>query len=243
MRQRATGTTQTAGPAPPSFCSTAPRAVGSRPWLRFWLDHPWVEPLVFVVLALGFEWIVDPVASHGVEAAYLTVVVLIPLASNVLHRDGPRTLGFRFDNVLRSGREVLPVSLIALAVIVGLSLGSGHGLDLGARFRESLWNYPLWGLAQQWALQGFVHRRLCDAWHRRRLAAVASSLLFGALHFPNPVLLVFTVVGGLAWCLLYQRHQNLFTLALSHGWLAAVALVSLPPAWVHGLRVGPEYWG
>jgi membrane protease YdiL (CAAX protease family) len=215
----------------------------SRRWFGFFLDHPWVEPLVFVALALIFEWVVDPVAPHWVEAVYLTVVVLIPLASNILHRDRPRVLGFRFNNFLRSARTVGPVSLAALVVIVAVSYLSGHGVNLGARFRESVWSYPLWGLAQQWALQGFVHRRLCDTWHRRQLAAIASALLFGSLHYPNPVLVVFTVVGGYVWCLLYQREQNLFTLALSHGWLAAVTLVGLPPAWIHGLRVGPEFWG
>lgn len=194
-------------------------------------------------LALVFEWVVDPVASHTVEAVYLTVVVLIPLASNILHRDHPRDLGFRLDNFARSGREVALASLVGLALIVALSFASGHGLNLGSRFRESIWTYPLWGLAQQWALQSFVQRRLCETWHRRVPVAAASALLFGALHYPNPVLVAFTVVGGFVWCLLYQRHQNLFTLALSHGWLAAVALTSLPPAWIHGLRVGPEYWG
>lgn len=263
MKQRVNRTVAPPGPGPVGpFCAmkvakavaaagagatmasaTAGTNARSRRWFGLFLDHPWVEPVIFVVLALIFEWVVDPVAPHWVEAVYLTIVVLIPLASNVLHRDRPRALGFRFDNFLRSARSVGPASLAALAVIVAVSYWSGHGVNLGARFRESVWTYPLWGMAQQWALQGFVHRRLCDTWHRPQLSAIASALLFGALHYPNPVLVVFTVVGGYVWCLLYQREQNLFTLALSHGWLAAVALVGLPPAWIHGLRVGPEFWG
>lgn len=250
MKQEANRTSAVSGPAPgASFCAgnapafSADPAGRRRRWFGFWLDHPWAEPLVFVILALGFEWIVDPVASHAVEAVYLTIVVLIPLASNVLHRDRPRALGFRFDNILPSARLVVPASLAVLAAIVAVSYASGHGVTVGTRLRQEIWAYPLWGLAQQWALQGFVHRRLCQAWGRRQPAAVASAVLFAALHFPNPVLVVFTLVGGYVWCLLYQREQNLFTLALSHGWLAAIALVSLPPVWIHGLRVGPEFWG
>lgn len=214
-----------------------------RRWFGFWLDHPWAQPLVFVVLALGFEWVVDPVASHAVEAAYLTVVILIPLASNLLHGDRPRALGFRFDNVVDSARLVVPVSLGILAVIVAVGYASGHGVTVGSRLRHEAWAYPLWGLAQQWALQGFVHRRLLESWGRRQPAAIASAVLFSALHVPNPVLVVFTLVGGYLWCILYQRERNLFTLAFSHGWLGAAALATLPPAWIHGLRVGPEFWG
>jgi membrane protease YdiL (CAAX protease family) len=228
-------------PAIPAPVSSRAGAGRRRRWFRFFLDHPWVEPVAFVALALGFEWIVDPVASRAVKGVYLTLVVLIPLASNVLHGDGPRALGFRVDNFLRSARMVGPASLAVLAVIVAVSYASGHGVALGPRLRQQLVYYPLWGLAQQWALQGFVHRRLCDTWHRRQPAAIASAVLFASLHYPNPVLVVFTLVGGYVWCLLYQRQQNLFTLALSHGWLGAIALVSLPAAWIHGLRVGPEF--
>ena len=210
---------------------------------RFWVDHAWLEPLVFVLLALGYEWVVHPIAPFAVKAIYLAVVVLIPLASNVIHGDRPRDLGFRFDNFLRSARSVGPVTLAALMVILILSYGSGHGVTVGPRLGQQLWYYPLWGLAQQWVLQGFVHRRLCDSWRRGRLAAIASSVLFSSLHFPNPVLVLFTLICGYAWCLLYRREQNLFTLALSHGWLGAMTMASLPRTWLHGLRVGPEFWG
>jgi membrane protease YdiL (CAAX protease family) len=210
---------------------------------RFWVQHSWLEPLIFVALALAYEWVVYPVASALVKVVFLTVVALIPLASNVLHRDRPHALGFRFDNFLRSARMVGPATLVALAIILSLSYASGHGVTVGVRLGQQLWYYPLWGLAQQWVLQGFVHRRLRESWRHRRLAAVGSSVLFSSLHFPNPALMVFTLIGGYAWCRYYQKEQNLFTLALSHGWLGAIALVSLPRAWMHGLRVGPEFWG
>ena len=199
--------------------------------------------MVFVALALAYEWVVHPVASLPVKVIFLSAIVLIPLVSNVVHRDTPRALGFRVDNLLRSARIVGPPSLAALVIILALSYGSGHGVTVGSRLGQQLWYYPLWGLAQQWVLQGFVHRRLCESMRHRQRTAIASSVLFSSLHFPNPALIVFTLVGGYAWCRFYQREQNLFTLALSHGWLGAILLVSLPREWIHGLRIGPEFWG
>ena len=51
-----------------------------------------------------------------------------------------------------------------------------------------------------------------------------------------------TVVVGYLWCRLYSRTPNLLTLAVSHAVLAALIMASLPPEWIHRLKVGPGYW-
>ena len=51
-----------------------------------------------------------------------------------------------------------------------------------------------------------------------------------------------TLVGGYVWCRLFHRQPNLFTLAISHGWLAVLVRYSWPAEWLHNLRIGPGYW-
>ncbi len=67
-------------------------------------------------------------------------------------------------------------------------------------------------------------------------------MLFASLHYPNMALVLVTLVGGYAWCRLFERHPNLITLAVSHGWLAVLLRAFWPAEWLHNLRIGPGFW-
>lgn len=166
----------------------------------------------------------------------------IPLASILLHRERPRELGLRLDNLARSARQVGIMTLAASAVVMACGIAGGGRIRLGADLIPIWLVYVVWGLLQQLALQGFVQRRLSVALGDPRKAALVSAVLFASLHLPNPVLAPATLITGYAWCRLYTRAPNLITLACSHATLAVLALVAFPPAWVHHLRVGPGYW-
>ncbi len=91
-------------------------------------------------------------------------------------------------------------------------------------------------------MQSFTYRRLREATERPPIAAGLTALLFAALHYPNLPLLLLTLAGGYVWCRLFERHANLITLALSHGWLAVLLRATWPAEWLHNLRIGPSYW-
>ena len=106
------------------------------------------------------------------------------------------------------------------------------------RFSE----YVFWAFLQQIGLQIFLTRRMQHVFKNPMIVAAASSLLFAMMHFPNPILMGFTFIGGFFWCLLFQKRPNLYALALSHAWLAVIALYCFPMEWMHQLRFGPDYW-
>ena len=203
---------------------------------------PGLEPLLFIGLALVYVWIVQPTRNDMIRTPLLIVIVLIPFLSNLLHSDRLTDLGLRFDNIWASGREVGLVAVIAAAGVVAIGLLAGAGPSWHPDVASALLLYPAWGLVQQYAMQAFTFKRLRDTSLSTSMSAGMAALLFASLHWPNLTLSLVTLVGGYAWCRLFHRHPNLFTLALSHGWLAVLLRYSWPATWLHNLRIGPSFW-
>ncbi len=63
--------------------------------------------------------------------------------------------------------------------------------------------------------------------------------MFAAAHLPNPLLMVVTLIGGAVAAVAYQRHRNLFFLALAHALIGTMLWLVVPDALSHNLRVGP----
>jgi membrane protease YdiL (CAAX protease family) len=102
---------------------------------------------------------------------------------------------------------------------------------------------PLWALFQQYALQGYINRRVQIVSGEGWKSALLVGLLFGVAHLPNPVLFGLTLLGGTIWAFIYQRAPNLFALALSHAAVSVAAALLFPSQWINSLRVGFKYFG
>ena len=205
--------------------------------------HPGLQAIVFVALVCLHIWRVDPVASDGARTLSVLFLTAIPICSNLLHWDRARDLGIRLDNLRDSGRLVVPATLVCslLLVALGAAFRWRSTMDLGAGLGAV--GYVGWGFSQQYALQGFVHRRLRESMGGGRRSAAVSALLFGIVHLPNPALVVAVTVAGYLWCRAYDRAPNLFMLAISHAWLATLLMTSVPVEIHHVMRIGPGYWG
>ncbi|MGD8698830.1 MAG: CPBP family glutamic-type intramembrane protease [Gemmatimonadales bacterium] len=220
------------------------RALGSTlgDFSKALVSRPALQPTIFVVLALIFIWVIRPTDNDSLKIPFLTVVVLIPFISNYLHRDRLRDLGLRLDNLSDSLREVGIATAIGAVAILAIGALAGVEPHFGRRAMSSLLLYPGWGLVQQYAMQSFTYRRVRESTHRPGAAAVTTAVLFAIVHYPNLALAGTTLVGGYVWCRLFERHPNLLTLALSHGWLAVLLRASWPAHWLHSLTIGPDYW-
>jgi hypothetical protein len=191
------------------------------------------------------EWVVLVfVGSSKIVAAIpVTLAFLFMWCSHRLRGESLYAIGVRIDNLAAALRQLLVPTLIAgLAIIVAgwMSGGLRFGL-ITSRPRFLL--LPLWALAQQYVLQGFVNRRAQMALGIGAPSVVVVATMFALLHLPNLPLSAATFLGGLVWAWAYQRTPNLLAPAISHSVLSLILAFSLPPAWLNGLRVGFKYFG
>lgn len=191
------------------------------------------------------EWMVLPFSGNNklVAAIPLGFALALMLLSHRARRESAREIGWRLDNFGRAARLLALPMIAAVGVIVGIGLLKKSLRFDGPQVLEYAWSLPLWGLLQQYVLQGFINRRAQILCGRGSKSVLLVALIFALLHLPNPWLSVATFAGGLIWAYVYQRAPNLLALALSHALMAGLLALSLPATTINSLRVGIKYFG
>jgi hypothetical protein len=172
------------------------------------------------------------------------VLATLMVVSALVRRDTPKTLGWRADNLWSAARKAVPFFAIASLAICGVGLFFGMLQRLPAHLIEPrrFTGYLAFCLLQQVALNSFLTNRLLDYFEKAWQAALMAGALFAGLHWPNPVLVPLTLVGGVGMAWLFARERNILPLALGQAVLGALVWWAFPLAWHHSMRVGPGYW-
>ncbi|MDT4898756.1 MAG: hypothetical protein QOH25_3833 [Acidobacteriota bacterium] len=191
------------------------------------------------------EWMVLPFAGNSklVAAFPLSLAFALMFFSHRAHHETAREIGWRLDNFWQAARLLILPMLAAAILIVAIGLMKRSLRFDGQQMLEwALW-LPLWGLMQQYVLQGFVNRRAQLVFGRSWKSLLLVALVFALLHLPNPWLAFATFLGGLLWAYVYQRAPNLIALALSHALMSMLLACSLSTSTLNSLRVGIKYFG
>ena len=164
--------------------------------------------------------------------------------SIVLRRDTPKTLGWRADNLWAATKRAewffVPAALGICAI--GVFLGMLQRVPGHLTQPKHLFGYMAFCLLQQVGLNSFLTNRLLSAFEKPWIAATAAGISFAALHWPNPVLVPLTLVGGIAMAWLFAKERNILPLTVGQAILGALVWWAFPLAWHHSMRVGPGYW-
>jgi hypothetical protein len=166
------------------------------------------------------------------------------VASFLLHRDSPKTLGLRADNLwpaMKQAVVVYGIFVIGL-LIVGIALRQHWNLPLNDRAVGRVWVYAAFCLLQQIALNSLLMNRLLSLLGRPVLASIGAGAIFAAIHWPNPVLVPLTFIGGTAMAWMFARVRNILPLAAGQAVLGLLVSWAFPIAWHHMMRVGPGYY-
>lgn len=166
------------------------------------------------------------------------------IASFTGNKDTPQTLGWRVDNLWSATRRASKVfAPCALAIVAtGFLLGGVHHTLLHVLLPSRFFGYMTFCLLQQVGLSSLVTNRLLAATDSPMRASLSAGLLFALLHWPNPVLVPLTFVGGVLMAWLFWSERNILPLVVWQTILGSLIWWALPIAWHHGMRVGPGFY-
>jgi Type II CAAX prenyl endopeptidase Rce1-like len=197
------------------------------------------EALAFTLFALAYIWRLQSSAFNSwiVFPAWLVL-------SFVVHRDTTKTLGWRADNLWPATRRAaVAFGILILAIFaVGLFLGAAHRLPAHLIEPHRFAGYFAFCLLQEVGLQSFLMNRLLTALEKPLPAALVAGTLFSLLHWPNPVLVPLTFIGGSVFCWLFARERNIIPLTIGQAILGSLVWWAFPLAWHHSMRVGPGFY-
>ncbi len=199
-----------------------------------------LEALGFVAYIAWYIW-----RGQAMMPSTWWVFAVWLVGSFVLRGDTPKTLGWRADNLWPATRKAALFFGVASVAVCGAGLFLGMLQRLPSHLIEprKFVSYFAFCVLQQVGLNSMVTNRLLGAFEKRWPAAVLAGVLFAALHWPNPVLVPLTFVGGAGMAWLFARERNILPLALGQAILGALVWWAFPLAWHHSMRVGPGYWG
>ncbi|GEM_PF-4141456 len=123
--------------------------------------------------------------------------------------------------------------------LIGFLLLSSHHQTIRA---TAFVAYFSWAIFQQIVIGPVLAQRL----HQRcRLSVIESAalagLVFALLHFPNPMLMLATIIAGSIWAWLWLKYRLLLPLAISHAVLALALFTFSGQWWLASGRVGAAF--
>ena len=193
-------------------------------------------------LVIGYGLLQAALWSEGeLRWVWAAALALWIIGLTVYHRPSLRELGLGWWGFVRS------------LWAVGLAAAGGAAMLFGAHLAGTLHPYPLhrtllavatgylfWTFQQQFMLQSFFFLRL-ERLLGSRKAVWGAAGLFSLAHFPNPVLVPATFAAGLAFCALFRRYRNIYTLAIAQAILGMCLAAAVPDALHHHMHVGIGY--
>ena len=164
------------------------------------------------------------------------------VGATIYHLPERRELGLGWTGFARSLWVPAAATLAgAIMLLAGDLTGALHRYAPHRLLLALAIGYLIWTLQQQFMLESFFFMRLERLLGSRR-AVWAAAGLFALAHFPNPVLVPATWVAGLAFCELFRRYRNIYTLAIAQTILGICLACAVPELWHHHMRVGIGYF-
>ncbi len=199
----------------------------------------WARLLLIQPLLLAFIWLVWPADGRqpwaGVGAEVL-MLAAVGLAAGTWW--GWRHGHAAFGPAPRP-RDFIRDGLFLVVILAAGHLG-GQGLS-AASLTPALVTYPLFAMIQLLVFLVLPAGDLRRCGASDRTIALSCGLVFGLVHWPNPLLAAATGVAMAFWIRDRLRGRGLVSLAVGMGILGAVFSQGLPDSWTGHMRAGPGY--
>ncbi len=184
-------------------------------------------PELITILAAGFLHVLIELAlsesaarNSNIVLSLLAVVYLVWRSRR--SRGALRAWGMRRDNFRSALRAQLLFGAVAAVTLVAIGAVRGS-LALPMSFWLTVGLYPVWGIAQQFALQNLIARNLSKLLPNPLAIACVASAFFAVSHYPRMELVALTGLGGIFLTMIYRGHPNLWAVGIVHGILGSLA--------------------
>lgn len=199
-----------------------------------------MEILLIFTFIMAQIWIIP---RHWILAV-LTLTFLF--ASWRYHKDTLKTVGLLPEDFSQA-KPIFIGLTISIAVMIFMALFINPNFWEQPTFWEDVNNqfrrYIGWAALQQLLLHGYFTNRLQVIFKKPLPTSIVAGILFSIAHFPNPVLVIGTLVFGGASSYFFLKSRNLYILALAHAILGTVVKYLIAePLLDHPLRIGPNFW-
>jgi hypothetical protein len=198
-----------------------------------------VEAFAFCVYVAWYIWQLQ----ESFRLSWIVFPVWLVL-SFLFHKDSLKSLGWRADNLpsaLKYSAIIFVPCLIGL-VVIGTLLGAWQRSFQALLVPRHFFGYMAFCLVQQIGLNSLATNRLLSAIDNRAQVGLLAGTIFALLHWPNPVLVPVTFVGGFLMSSLFAKERNILTLSVWQGIIGTVVWWAFPVAWHHAMRVGPGFY-
>jgi membrane protease YdiL (CAAX protease family) len=195
-------------------------------------------------LVIGYGLLEAALWSEGdLRWVWTAAVLLWILVVTAYHRPTWSQLGLGWTGFRRSLWAAGLAAVAGALMLVGARwAGTLHVYPLRRLYLEVAAGYLVWTLEQEFMLQSFFFLRLEKLLGSRK-AVWAGAALFAIAHIPNPVLVPATFAAGLAFCAVFRKYRNLYTLAIAQAILGICLAAAVPDALHHHMHVGIGYYG
>jgi len=200
---------------------------------------PLIEAFSFTAFVAWYIWQLQEASKYSWIVFPFWLIV-----SFALNKDTPQSLGWRADNFWSATKRASAVFLpCALAIaITGRFIGGAHHTFSHVLLPKRFFGYMTFCLLQQVGLNSLVTNRLLAALRNPLRVSLLVGALFALLHWPNPVLVPLTGVGGALMAWLFTKERNILPLTVWQTILGTLIWWAFPIAWHHSMRVGPGFY-
>lgn len=196
----------------------------------------WLQTGLVYSLIVCASWTPEGAAKVVLMTGAVALIIIFAAGSRFTAREmGLGVPGLRRSLVIVGLGILLAASIPLIAAMTGLRFPPIRAVPW-----RSVWQYAVWSLMQQFALQSFFYLRMESLLGGRR-AVLAAAWLFSTLHIPSPVLMIATLFGGLFFCEMFRRYRTIIPLGLVHTLLGLTTAASFSDHLLHHMRVGIGY--
>ncbi len=185
-------------------------------------------PELIAILLVGLFHVVTELAVSGWIARLYNAIVSVAFIGYLVWRarrskGAVRAWGMRTDNFWPALQAQMVFGAVGAVTLIGFGVVT-DSLALPKTFWLTLALYPIWGIAQQFALQSLIARNVAGFLSSPLAIAVVASALFSAAHYPQIELVVLTGAAGVPLTWIYRRFPNLWAVGIVHAILGSLAV-------------------